>query len=131
MGVKSEFSAPREQYQNGAAERAIRTILDTARTVLAASGLSGAFWSCATQYATQVRNCTFKKHLGGVPVTLLTGTCRNFIHLDAKHFLMSMQYFGVIPKCKVEVSMAFIVEMQQHIICNVTRYGSRQKENLC
>ena len=54
MGVKSEFSAPREQYQNGAAERAIRTILDTARTVLAASGLSGAFWSCAIQYATQV-----------------------------------------------------------------------------
>jgi hypothetical protein len=101
-------------------------MLDTARTVLAASGLTGAFWSCTTENATQVSKQIFIKHLGGDPAILLTGkkpSMSQFHPSECKAFPYVDGYFETIPKCKVKVSMTFIAEMQQHIICNITRYG--------
>ena len=42
-GIRSHFSTPKEQWQNGAAESTINSIMMSARTAMAESGLGGAF----------------------------------------------------------------------------------------
>ena len=44
-GIRSHFSTPKEQWQNGAAESTINSIMLIARTVMAESGLGGQFGS--------------------------------------------------------------------------------------
>jgi transposase InsO family protein len=43
-GIRSQFSTPKEQWQNGAAESTIQSIMMIARTMMAESGLVGRFW---------------------------------------------------------------------------------------
>ncbi len=43
-GIRCHFSTPKEQWQNGAAESTINSIMMIARTVMAESGLGGRFW---------------------------------------------------------------------------------------
>ena len=54
--IKSETSNPYEPWQNGTAERAIQTILRTARTVIVSSGLLGRFWLHACHYSNAIHN---------------------------------------------------------------------------
>lgn len=56
-GIRLQLSAPHTQGQNGVVERAQRTILDTARTMLLASGLDKRYWSMAMSHACYLRNC--------------------------------------------------------------------------
>ncbi len=43
-GIRSHFSTPKERWHNGAAESTINSIMMSARTVMAESGLGGRFW---------------------------------------------------------------------------------------
>jgi transposase InsO family protein len=50
-GIRSHFSTPKEQWQNGAAESTLNSIMMIARTVVAESGLGGRFWFKAASAA--------------------------------------------------------------------------------
>lgn len=51
-----EYSAPYTAQQNGEAERANRTVIETARTILKASGLGLSLWGEAVFTAVYLRN---------------------------------------------------------------------------
>nr|GEY12278.1 hypothetical protein [Tanacetum cinerariifolium] len=55
-GIKREFSIPRTLQQNGIAERKNRTLIDTARTMMADSLLPIPFWAEAVNTACYVQN---------------------------------------------------------------------------
>ena len=58
-GIRSHFSTPKEQWQNGAAESTINSIMMSARTVMAESGLGGRFWFKAAKAGKDARNVTY------------------------------------------------------------------------
>ncbi|KAI3802322.1 hypothetical protein L1987_30452 [Smallanthus sonchifolius] len=64
MGIHHEFSAPYVPQQNGVAERKNRTLVETARTMLADSKLPVTFWTEAVNTACHVLNkvLTIKRH---------------------------------------------------------------------
>ena len=66
-GVRSHFSTPKEQWQNGSAEATINSIMMSARTVMAESGLGGRFWFRAATAGKDARNVTFKERIGMTP----------------------------------------------------------------
>ena len=72
-GVRSHFSTPKEQWQNGAAESTINSIMMTARTVMAESGLGGRFWFRAANAGKDTRNVTFKECIGMSPYQAMYG----------------------------------------------------------
>lgn len=93
-GIAQQFSAPHTQQQNGVAERAWNTLVDTARSLLASSGLGKQFWGLALRHAANVRNLvpTSAKD-AAVPFELLTGKpadisglrkfgCPAFVHVE-------------------------------------------------
>ncbi|GJZ16460.1 retrovirus-related pol polyprotein from transposon TNT 1-94 [Tanacetum coccineum] len=55
-GIKREFSVAKTPQQNGVAERKNRTLIDTARTMLADSKLPTTFWAKAVNTACYVQN---------------------------------------------------------------------------
>lgn len=55
-GIKRRLATSYNPQQNGTAERKNRTLLDTARCLLAQSGLSSAFWAEAVLTANYIRN---------------------------------------------------------------------------
>nr|GEV00150.1 ribonuclease H-like domain-containing protein [Tanacetum cinerariifolium] len=57
-GIKREFSVARTPQQNGVAERRNRTLIETARTMLADSKLPTTFWAKAVNTACYVQNKT-------------------------------------------------------------------------
>ncbi|TLX65758.1 transposase family protein, partial [Labilibacter sediminis] len=63
-GIHHQFSAPRTPQQNGVAERKNRTLIETARTMLADSKLPITFWAEAVNTACYTLNrvLTVKKH---------------------------------------------------------------------
>ena len=61
--IRSHFSTPKEQWQNGAAELTINSIMMIARTVMAESGLGGQFWFKAATAGKDARNVTFKERI--------------------------------------------------------------------
>ena len=63
-GIRSHFSTPKEQWQNGAAESTINSIMMSARTVMAESGLGGRFWFKAAKAWKDARNDTYKERIG-------------------------------------------------------------------
>ena len=56
QGIVHEITGRGASQQNGVAERMNRTILDTVRTILIASGLPHKWWGHAVKYTTMVRN---------------------------------------------------------------------------
>ena len=63
-GIVVETSAPHAHNQNGIAERANRTIRESASTILIESGLPEAFWAEAVSFATYTRNrCPTRRRL--------------------------------------------------------------------
>ncbi|KAI3758667.1 hypothetical protein L6452_06238 [Arctium lappa] len=63
-GISQNFSAARTPQQNGVVERKNRTLVEAARTMLTASGLSISFWAEAISTAcfTQNRSLIVKRH---------------------------------------------------------------------
>ena len=57
-GVERETTCPNTSYQNGKAERRIRTIFERVRTCLSDAGLSPGFWAEAAVYAAYTLNRT-------------------------------------------------------------------------
>jgi hypothetical protein len=66
-GARNHFSTSYEQWQNGLAEAAINSIMRSARTVMAGSGLGGRFWFKAALAGKDARNVTYKQRLGQTP----------------------------------------------------------------
>ena len=62
QGFIIEFTTAYAHQQNGAAERSMCTILDTARLMLVDSGLSTKYWSEAVQTTVYLRNLVPSKH---------------------------------------------------------------------
>ena len=84
--IRSETTTPYESWSNGHAERAIRTIVQTARTNMIASGLVGRFWSQAVFYSTDLHNVQYSAQTKTSPHVLMFGE---------KPDLSSWQPFGV------------------------------------
>nr|GEW57966.1 retrovirus-related Pol polyprotein from transposon TNT 1-94 [Tanacetum cinerariifolium] len=77
-GIKREFSVARTPQQNGVAKRKNRTLIETARTMLADSLLPTTFWAEAVNNACYVHNRVFvtRPH-NKTPYELLTGRSPN------------------------------------------------------
>ena len=78
MGIAQEFSCPHTPFQNGVAERAIRTLVEMTRTMLLESGLPSFWWAEFASTALYILNRTphaalqeglspFMKVYGSVP----------------------------------------------------------------
>ena len=72
-GIRSLFSTPKEQMQNGAAEPTINSIMLVARTVMVESDLVGRFWLRAATAGKDARNETFKERIGMSPHQAMYG----------------------------------------------------------
>ena len=92
-GICSHFSTPKEQWQNGAAESTIKSIMMSARTVMAESGLGGRVWFKAAKAWKDARNVTYKERIGMSPYQARYGEkkyvsrfrafgCRAWVYLD-------------------------------------------------
>jgi transposase InsO family protein len=94
MGIQREMSTARTPQQNGVAERANRTIMEAARSMLHASGLPYTFWEHAVMTAVYLRNRSPTKALtDATPYEAWRGEkpdlshlrvfgCRAYMHLD-------------------------------------------------
>jgi hypothetical protein len=63
-GIRSHFSTPTEQWQIGAAESTINSIMMSAQTVMAESCLGENFWFKTASAGKVARNVTFKERIG-------------------------------------------------------------------
>ena len=94
MGIQRQMSAARTPQQNGVAERANRTIMEAARSMLHAAGLPLSFWEYAVLTAVYLRNRSPTKALtNATPYEAWRGEkpdlshlrvfgCRAYMHLD-------------------------------------------------
>ena len=55
-GIHHEFTIPHSPEQNGVAERMNRTLVESARSMIAHAGLSDGYWAEAVATAAYVRN---------------------------------------------------------------------------
>lgn len=62
-GIKRQLTIPYTPQQNGVAERANRTLVEMARTMIIHSGLSEGFWAEAVRTSSYIRNRTTTKIL--------------------------------------------------------------------
>ena len=83
-GIRWRSSPPRTQQSNGIAERAIRQIMEAARSQLLKSGRGEQFWSFAVMDATYKLAAAPHEFLGGeTPHERLTGKPFNYARLRA------------------------------------------------
>ena len=55
-GIRHELTVPHSPQQNGVAERMNRTLVESARSMIAHAGVSNIFWAEAISTAADVRN---------------------------------------------------------------------------
>ena len=117
-GIRSHFSTPKEQWQNGAAESTINSIMMTARTVMAESGLGGRFWFKTAAAGKDARNVTYKERIGMSPYQAMYGEkkdvsdfrafgCRAWVHLDKQR----RQNGKHTPRAKEAIYVGFTENM--------------------
>jgi transposase InsO family protein len=81
-GIERQTSAPYTPQQNGVAERANRTIMECARSMIRAQGLDLEFWAEAVNTAVNIKNRCPTKALGSkTPQETWTGTKSDVSHL--------------------------------------------------
>ena len=85
-GIRNHFSIPKEQWQNGAAESTINSIMTTARTVMAESGLGGRFLVKAAKAGNDARNVTFEERIGMLPYQAMYGEKKDVSESDFRAF---------------------------------------------
>ena len=71
--IRTETSCPYESHQMGTAERINRTLTNTARTVLLASGLDKRWWHHAMMYANYTHNIQYSSVTKSSPHLLMYG----------------------------------------------------------
>ena len=82
MGIHRQLTTPRTPQQNGVAERFNRTIMESARSMLHATGLPDRYWGDAVMTAVYVRNRLPTRALSGVtPYEAWRGDKPNLSHL--------------------------------------------------
>jgi hypothetical protein len=112
-GISSHFSTLKEQWQNSAAESTINSIMMSAQTVMAESGLGGRFWFKAASAGKDARNKTFKEEIRTMLHQAIYGKkrdmsdfrafcCRAWVYLD-KH----------TPRAKEAIYVGFANNMSQ------------------
>ncbi|EZA50979.1 Copia protein [Ooceraea biroi] len=80
--IKRRLTIPHTPEQNGVAERKNRTLVETARCLLAQSGLPAHFWAEAINTANYIRNRCISKSLGdNTPYELWQGEKPDIGHL--------------------------------------------------
>lgn len=91
-GIKRRLTAPHTPQQNGISERKNRTLVESARCMLAESGLPQQFWAEAISMANHVRNrCITKVLKTRTPYELWTGRkpdVKHLHHFGAKVFYL-------------------------------------------
>jgi hypothetical protein len=81
-GIQHQRTVQYNPEQNGVAERAFRTILDRARTMLFEAGLDKRFWAEAVLASVYIKNrCPTKSVSGKVPEEVWTGKKIDVSHL--------------------------------------------------
>jgi hypothetical protein len=83
VGVQNHVSTPKEQWQNGAAESAINSIMLIPRRVMAESGMGGRFWFKAAVAGTDARNARFKARIKTSPHQALFGAPKDVFRVKA------------------------------------------------
>ncbi|CAM9002570.1 unnamed protein product [Rhodiola kirilowii] len=98
-GIDHNFSAPRTPQQNSVMERKNRTLEDTSRTMMIASGVPKSFWAEAVHAGGYILNrASLRSMIGKTPYELLRGRkpnishlkvfgCRCFVHNNGKESL--------------------------------------------
>ena len=71
--IKHEMSAAHSPHQNGTAERAWRTLMETARTLIFQSKLPKYLWTYAMRHSAYVRNRCFSRTHKDTPYAKFTG----------------------------------------------------------
>ena len=121
-GIEQEFSAPRTPQQNGEAERANRTILETATTMINASSLPLETWAEAASTAAYVRNRTICTRTGGkTPFELFHSR-----KPDVSHLIKFGQEVFIIDHSRKESKFS-----PKTIEAFVVGYGQRQNTYRC
>ena len=80
-GMKQQFSCPRTPQQNGVAERANRTIMEAARSMLLTRNMGREYWAEAVCTAVYVRNRSPSKVLSVTPMEMWSGEKPSVEHL--------------------------------------------------
>ncbi len=81
-GIQRQTSAPYSPQQNGVAERANRTIMECARSMILAQGLELEFWGEAVNTAVYIKNrCPTKALDSKTPQEVWSGRKPNVSHL--------------------------------------------------
>jgi len=82
-GIRHQLSVPHSPEQNGVAERMNRTLVESARSMIAHAGLSNSFWAEAIATAAHVKNRTPSNAIknGVAPVERWYGKKPNVSHL--------------------------------------------------
>jgi transposase InsO family protein len=82
LGVHRQLMAPYSPQQNGVVERRNQTVVGTARSMLKAKDLPGAFWGEAVTTAVYLLNLSSSKSIGGkTPYELWAGSTPSVHHL--------------------------------------------------
>lgn len=80
-GIRHETTVPRNPEQNGTAERMNRTLVETARSMLADAQLPKSFWAEALNTATYLKNRSPTKALNATPYEIWSGGKPDVSHL--------------------------------------------------
>ena len=91
-GIRQCTSAPYTPQQNGKAERAQRTVIEGARTLLVHSGLPRRYWMEAARVAVVARNVLPQEGRSSTPFELFTGS---------KPDISAFQVFGCVAYVRV------------------------------
>lgn len=81
MGIRHELSAPYCPKQNGVSERAIRTIMEAARSMYLARSVADYLWAEAVAYAVYIQNRMLSSTGSTTPYETLHGEKPNISHL--------------------------------------------------
>ena len=110
-GLIFEFTTPYAHQQNGAAERSMRTILDSVHSMMAESGMPMKYWADAVQTTIYTRNLVpSSRRPGSIPAELWFGKRQDILHLRPfgttayAHILLDLNLSKLYPR-SVKVSL--------------------------
>jgi hypothetical protein len=129
-GIIQEFSSPRTPEQNGEIERANRTVIESTRAMLLASGLPANLWGEAAMTAVFLKNrLTNKRTLDQTPYEMFHGRKPDYSHLiefgKQVHVLNKAQH---LTKFQSRTTEAFMVGYTDRL--NTYRCFSAKKNDV-